>query len=174
MDRVSFLPKELRRSQKDAGTHLPTDDVGPLVNQEWKIAIGLDPLRKCSTDVGLRSRPDHQWFGQLRRRRRPHRTMGADVQAMMRYDCAFLGKTFHVLGLFFHVAERDEEREIGVAVSGRFEHCIELLLDIFPNAKAPWLDHHAAAYFRALSEISGPNNLLIPLGKIFGSRGRDR
>ena len=40
--------------------------------------------------------------------------VGAGFEPMMRDHGAFLGKALDVLGLFFQIAQRDEEREIGV------------------------------------------------------------
>ena len=46
MSRMPFLPKELARSQKQAGTHFPTYHVGPLVNQHRQVAVRLNPFGK--------------------------------------------------------------------------------------------------------------------------------
>ena len=53
-------------------------------------------------------------------------------------------KALGVLGFFFQIGKRDEQREIRVLMAGRFEFPIELLLDQFPNAIAPRLDDHAS------------------------------
>ena len=41
--RVSFLPEEFRRAQEGPGTEFPPEDVGPLVDEQGQVAIGLDP-----------------------------------------------------------------------------------------------------------------------------------
>ena len=85
----------------------------------------------------------------------------------MRDHRAFLGEAFDVLRLLLQVAQRNEEREIGVLVSGGLEHGVERALHVFPHAVAPRLDHHAAAHLGILRQIGGAHDLLIPFGKIF-------
>ena len=43
MRRVTFLPQKFGSSEKQAGTHFPTNNVGPLIDQNGQIAIGLNP-----------------------------------------------------------------------------------------------------------------------------------
>src|SRR5919204_424337 len=71
----------------------------------------------------------------------------------MRHDRAFLGKAFDVLGFLRKVTQRNKEREVGVAMSGRTKHRVELALHVFPNPVAPWPDHHAAAAKLRMSTI---------------------
>ncbi|MEZ5207167.1 MAG: hypothetical protein R2690_09375 [Acidimicrobiales bacterium] len=54
--RVALLPQELARAQEDAGPHLPPHDVRPLVQQQGKVAVGLDPLAHRLADDRLRRR----------------------------------------------------------------------------------------------------------------------
>src|SRR2546423_11954269 len=85
---------------------------------------------------------------------------------MMGDDSAFLREALDVLGLLLHKAERNEERKIGVLVPGRLEHRVQCALHVFPDAVAPWFDHHAATHIRWLGQIAGANDLLIPFGEI--------
>ena len=55
----------------------------------------------------------------------------------------------------------------------RFETSVELLLDQLPNAVSPRLDDHAAAGFRILREVSGFDDLLVPLWEILRAGGTD-
>ena len=96
------------------------------------------------------------------------------LQPVMRDHRAFLGEAFHVLRFLREVAERNEEREVGVLVAGGLEHRIELPLHVFPDAVAPGLDHHAAAHVGVLGQIRRADDLLIPFGKIFVAARRDR
>ena len=122
------------------------------------------------SEVGLTTRGSAQLGG----RRRPHFAVGADFQAMMGDDSAFLGEPFDVSRLLLEIAERNKQRKIGIFVAGGLDHRIQLALDIFPDAVSPWLDHHAASDFRVFRKVGGANDLLIPLGKIFGPSGCDR
>src|SRR6476659_27968 len=87
---------------------------------------------------------------------------------------AFLGETFDMFRLLLHVTERNEEREISVLVPGRFEHAVEGVLHVFPDAIAPGLDHHAAADVARLGQVGRANHLLIPLGKILRATRTNR
>ena len=91
----------------------------------------------------------------------------------MRDDRAFLGETFDVRGLLLQIAQRDEKREVGIAMAGCLEHPVEDRLHSLPQSVAPRLDDHAAAHFGILGEIGRPNDLLIPFGKILVARWRD-
>ena len=44
MDRVTFLPEKLRRSQERPGPHFPANDIGPLVDEYRQVAVGLYPI----------------------------------------------------------------------------------------------------------------------------------
>src|SRR5262245_1250359 len=85
---------------------------------------------------------------------------------MMGHDRAFFGEPFNVLGLLLHVTERNKEREISVAMTGRLEHAIKRPLHVFPDPVAPGLDHHATADLARFGEVTSPDDLLIPFGKI--------
>ncbi len=168
---VAFLPEEFGCAEKEARTHFPAHDVGPLVDQDRQVAIGLHPLRVGRADDCLRSRPNDERLGQ--RTGRHHFSLGVHFQPMMGHDRAFLGEAFDVLRLFLHVAERNEEREIGVAMPGRLEHAVERPLHVFPDAVAPRFDHHAAAHLARLGQVARPDDLLIPFGKIFRASWAD-
>jgi hypothetical protein len=93
------------------------------------------------------------------------------LQAMMRDHGALRGKTFRVLRLLFEIAQRDQQREIGVHMPGGLELHIELALDVLPEAVAPGLDDHAAAHLGVFGHVSGADDLLIPFGKSFSRVG---
>jgi len=71
------------------------------------------------------------------------------------------------------VAERDEKREVGVAVAGGFEHAVKDGLHAFPERVAPRFDDHAAADFGIFGEVGGFDDLLVPLGKILVAAWRN-
>ena len=70
MDGMPFLPEKFSGPQKDAGPHLPADDVGPLVDENRQVAIRLHPLRVARADDGLAGGPHDERLGELLRRRR--------------------------------------------------------------------------------------------------------
>ena len=72
--------------------------------------------------------------------------------------------------LLLQEAQRDEQREVGVLVPGGLEHRVEPPLDVLPDRVAPRLDHHAAADVGVLGQVGRLDDLLIPLGIVFGPR----
>ena len=98
-----------------------------------------------------------------------HFAVGSNLQAVMRDNRAFFGEPFDVRRLLLDIADRNKQRKIGVLVARRLDHPVQLVLDIFPDAVAPWLDHHAASDIRVFREVSGADHLLVPLGEIFDS-----
>ena len=61
--RVAFLPEELARAKEDPWPELPADDVGPLVEQQRKVPVALDPLGHELAEDRLARRPDDQRLG---------------------------------------------------------------------------------------------------------------
>ena len=173
MRSVAFLPEKFRRAQKNARAHFPSDDVRPLVDQNRQVAIRLHPLRVARADDRLARRTDHKRFRELRCGRGPQAALAVRLQAVMRHHRAFLREAFDVRGLLCEIRERDEEREIRVAVAGRLEHSIQRTLHILPDAIAPRFDHHASAHVGILREVRRTDDLLIPLGKVLFACGGD-
>jgi hypothetical protein len=60
---VAFLPKELRGAQEQTRAHFPADDIGPLVDQDRQVAVGLHPLRVAGADDCLGCWPNDQRLG---------------------------------------------------------------------------------------------------------------
>ena len=90
--RVAFLPKELRRTKEQPCSHLPADDIRPLIDQNRQVAIRLHPASiACSNnrfagwshDIGFFERPCGNQLA-----------IRAWFETMVRDDGTFLGKTF--------------------------------------------------------------------------------
>ena len=96
------------------------------------------------------------------------------ARAGMRDDGAFFGEAFDVLRFLGEITQRNEKREIGVAMAGRRNMRVELTLHVFPDPVAPRTNHHATAHVRGLGQFGRANDLLIPFGKIFVAPRRDR
>ena len=92
---VAFLPEEFRGAQEQARAHFPAHDIGPLVDQDRQIAVGLHPLRVARADDCLGRWPNDQRLGQ--RTGRHHFPIGIQLQPVMSDDGAFLGEAFDVL-----------------------------------------------------------------------------
>ena len=163
MGRVAFLPKKLGGAEKEAGPHFPADDIGPLVEKNREVAPGFHPAGVGGTNDSLRGRAHDKRLGELAG---GHEFAVASLKPVVRHDCAFLGEALHMGGFLLKVAERNEEREIRVLVSGRLEHSIQDSLHALPECIAPRLDDHATAHFGVLGQIRRTDDLLIPFRKI--------
>jgi len=72
-----------------------------------------------------------------------------------------------MLRFLFQVAQGDEQGEVSVLMAGFLELRVQMALNVFPDAVAPGLDHHAAAHFGIFSHVGRADDLLVPLRKIF-------
>ena len=171
VNRMPLLPEKFRGAQKEPGPQLPANHVGPLVDQDRQIPIGLNPLGIGLTDDRLTGRPDDQGLFQLARRLQP--PLGIRFEAMMGNDSAFLREALDVLGFPFQVAHRNKQRKVGVDVPSLLEHPIKNTLHVFPDGITPGLNHHTAAHRRHLGKLCGLDDLLIPLRVIFRSHRGD-
>ena len=95
---VPFLPQELGRPQEHPRSHLPANDVGPLVNQDRQVAIRLHPLCIGRTNNRLAGRADDERFFELASRHET--TVGARFQPMMRHNRTFFREPVDVFRLF--------------------------------------------------------------------------
>ncbi len=142
---VSFLPEEFRGSEEEAGSHFPSHDVGPLVDEDGEVAVGLDPLVVHLSDDGFGGGAYDEWFFEF------GGGVGLDAAAGGVFfesgvcdEGAFHGEAFDVFGFFCEEGLGDEEGEVGVDVAGVFEAFIEVALDGFPDGVAFRADDHAA------------------------------
>ena len=117
---MAFLPKKLACTQKDARAKFPTNNVGPLIQQQWKIAVTLHPLGHELADDRFRCRTNHDWLFKFLA------TSNGD-------DCEFGTETFDVLGFTLEIALGDEQREIGVLGTRALDAAINLGLHLLPN-----------------------------------------
>ena len=122
MDSVPFLPEELGGAEKETSTHLPTDDVGPLINEQRQVAVGLHPLGKELTDDGFRGRAHDEWL--FERAGWLKLSVFISLEARVSDYSAFLGKALDMVGLLLQEAHRNEKREVGVLVAGLFETAV--------------------------------------------------
>lgn len=88
----------------------------------------------------FRRRPHHQRFGE--RTAWHHFTFRIYLQPAVRDYGAFFREPFHMRRFALEVTERNEQRKIGVAATGRLEHGVKLPLDVFPNAVTPGPNDH--------------------------------
>ena len=171
MDGVAFLPEELGGAKEEARAHFPADDVSPLVDEDREVAIRLHPLRVSFANDGLRGRSDDERLLELARR--DEFAIRAGFEARVGDDGTFLGEAIDVRGFLLNVANRNEEREVGVHMAGLLEHRVEVALDVLPEGVAPRLDDHAAADGAILGQVGVLDDLEVPLRVVFGAGRRD-
>ena len=147
VSRMAFLPEKFCRPQKQARTHFPTDNIGPLIDQNGQITITLHPAGIGRANNRLRRRPHHQRLCQQCRRRRPQLSVRSSLQTMVGHHRTFLGKTLDVRRFLLEITQRNKQREIRILVARLLKQTVQLTLDILPQAVTPWLNHHAAANF---------------------------
>ena len=173
---MTFLPQKFRCTQENTRTHLPPHHIRPLIDLERQVAIRLHPSGESLSNNRFRSRANYH---------RLHQRTGGDklslfilFKAGMRHNRTFLGKAIYMLCLLSDITYRYQHREISILHVFRFYHTIKCFLDIFPQGVTVRFDNHATAHRRIFSHIRRPNNILIPLRKIFqpsgsnGSSGR--
>ena len=168
---VAFLPEELGGAQEQARAEFPAHDVGPLVDQQRQVAVALDPFGEAGADDGFAGGADDEGFVQLAGGFEA--AFAVVFKAVVGDDGALFGEAFDVLGFFLEVALGDEEGEVGVFVAGVFEAAVEVGLHELPDGVAPGLDDHAAADVGVFGEVGGADDLLVPLGVVFGAGGGD-
>src|SRR5438309_730377 len=103
-----------------------------------------------------------------------HLSILVHFQASVRDNGAFFGEAFDVFRFLREIAQRNEEWEIGVAMTSGTKHGIQLTLHVFPNPVTPGSNHHATAYVGGLGQLRRADRLLIPLGKVLTAPRRDR
>ena len=151
---VPLLPQEFARTEEDARAHLPTDHVGPLVDEQRQVAVALDPLREVLVDDRLGGRADHDGlFELLAATVRDHRELGCEA--------------LDVLSFASQVRLGDEEREVGVLGARVLDARVHLLLHPLPQAVAVRSDHHGAAHRTVVREFGLVDQILVPAGKVF-------
>ena len=165
MGGMAFLPEEFRGAEEQAGAHFPADDVAPLVAQDGKVPPGVDPVLVGVPDDGFGCGTDDEFL--LEPGRRVHDdafSVGGVHQAVVGHHGAFLGESGDMLGLAAEEGLRNEEREVGVLVTGLLEHSVQDVLHFLPYGVSVGFDDHAAAHGGLLGEIRLDDQVVVPLG----------
>ncbi len=143
VDGVSFLPEKLGGAKEESGSHFPANHVGPLIDQDRQIPIGLHPLGIGRADDRLACGTDNERFFEWACR--PQATFAVWFEPMVGDYRALFRKAFDVLSFLFQEAHWNKQGEVRILVTGLFKHPIESFLHVFPERIAPRLDDHATA-----------------------------
>ena len=144
--RVAFLPEEFGGAKEEARAHLPTHDVGPLVDEDRQVAVGLDPVFIRVPDDCFGGGTDDELFLESGRRvDYDTAAVRGVLEPVMRHDGAFLGEAFDMVGLAAEKGFGDEQGEVSVLVARLLELVVQDALHAFPDGVAVGLDDHAAA-----------------------------
>ena len=150
---VALLPEELAGAQEEARAQLPSDHVGPLVEQEREIPIALGPLRHVFPDDGLRGRTHHHRLGEL-------------LATSMGHDGELGAEPLDVLCLSLEVRLGDEQWEVGVLRPRRLDASVDLRLDPLPDRIAVGPDDHGPSDRTVLGELRLGEDVLVPARKV--------
>ena len=100
-------------------------------------------------------------------------TGGPHAQALLQLFLAAHGDPRHLRGkalymVFFLLQQAlgDEHGHIDILVTGRFEHAVEDMLDIFPDGVAVGTNDHTAADAAVIDQLRLFDHIGVPLGKI--------
>ena len=166
--RVAFLPEEFCGAQEQARAHLPAHHVGPLVHEEGKVAVALDPALVGVPDDGFGGGANDEFFLEFGVGVDHHSpSVGVVLQTVMRHHRALLGEALHMRRFLAQVALGDEQREVGVDVARVLEHAVKHVLHPFPNRKPVRLDDHAPLHVAVLGEVRLHNELVVPFAVVF-------
>jgi hypothetical protein len=94
-------------------------------------------------------------------------------EPVVRDHSHLLREPLDVLGLLLEVAQRDEEREVGVLGPGPLDPVVERALHQLPHAVAPRPDHHRAADVVELRDLRVADHALEPLREVLSAGGGD-
>ena len=157
MDGVAFLPEELGGAQERAGAHLPTHDVGPLVDQDGQVAVRANPFGVEVTDDGLGGGTDNVGLGEL---------FAAGTGDLGDFG----GKALDVLGFFGQKAFGDEQGKVRIDVTALFDAAVEAGLNAFPDGIAGrFEDDTAADDFGIVGQVGFTDDIEVPLRIVFGA-----
>ena len=164
---MALLPQEFGRAKEEAGPHLPTHHVAPLVAQHGQVPPAVDPVLIGIPDNGLRGGTHDELFFQLGFRvHHDAVTLGVVHEAVMGDHGALLGKACHVLRFPAEEALGDEEGEVRILNTRCLEHVVQDALHLFPDGVSVGLDNHASAYGGLLCQIGLYNQVIVPLGVV--------
>jgi hypothetical protein len=155
---VTLLPQELGGAQEHPRPHLPADHVRPLVEQQRQIPVRADPLGHHLADDRLRGRPDDQRLLEL-------------LAAGVGDDRQLRRETLDVLGLALQVARRDQQREVGVEVTGLLDAPVDVGLQQLPHPVSVGADYHCAPDRAAVDQLALEDDLVVPGGEVLALRG---
>ena len=142
--------------RKSLRAQFPAHHAVPLIDQHRQVAVRLNPLRIGIADDRFRGRADHQRLFEF-------------FAAAVGHDRQFRGKSRDVGFLLFDEAARDQQRKRGVQVTGGLEPPVKRLCDVFPQRPAVGTHDHAAAHRRVIGQLRAQHQLVVPLGKVFGT-----
>ncbi len=173
VSRMALLPQEFGRAQEQSGTHLPAHNVGPLVAQNRKVAVGLNPALVRIPDDCLGGRAHDELLFEFGIGVHDHSvSVGIVLQPIVRNHGALLGEPFDMIGLPAEKRFRDEKREVGVHMSCVLEHLVQRSLHLLPDCVSVRFDNHTAAHCRTLRKARLHNQIVIPLRIILLARGK--
>ena len=151
---VSFLPKKLSGSYEGSWMfELPSDDVGPLVDQHRKVSVRLYPLGESGIHDGFTCWSDGHWLLQL-------------SLSAVSHPGDFRLESFQVTFLFLEILLGDEHREVHIVHSSLFELFVQVILYLLPYEVRVLLEDVASRDVVVVNQIGFDYYLGVPLRKL--------
>ena len=151
---MAFLPEELSCANEGCGVlELPTDDVGPLVDQKGQVTVRSDPLGETRVHDCLTSRSDCNGLGHL-------------ALATLCDPGDFGSETFN-MGLFFVESGLSHKHgEVAVLYTVGLELGIGEGCDLLPNEEGCRAQDVATRDVVVFDQLRLRDNLRVPLTEV--------
>ena len=170
MSRMSFLPKELACTEEETSSHLPPHYITPLIYQERKVAITLNPILESVPNDGFRSGTNDEFLFQFGCRINHNSIMRlVCLETIVSYYGTLLSKAFHMLRFLREETLGNEQGEISILNASLLEHIVEGALHLLPNCITVRLDDHAAANVALLGQIGLYHQFVVPFAVVLAS-----
>ena len=162
---MPFLPKKFCCPQEQTGSHFPANNIRPLVDQQWQITVGLDPVFVGIPDDGFTGWAYNKFFFQLcfRINHQLSLVVGVSFQPVMGNHSTFLGKALGMPLFFLEKGFGNKQRKIGIDMAGVLEHLVQYIPHVLPKGIAVGLYYHAAPHSRIVCQPTLQDQFIVPL-----------
>mmetsp|Transcript_46216 Transcript_46216/g.92241 ORF Transcript_46216/g.92241 Transcript_46216/m.92241 type:complete len:317 (+) Transcript_46216:1629-2579(+) len=156
MRRVALLPQKLTCAQEwRRMLELPTHHRAPLVKQQGKIAVRVDPIGESRVHDGFRCGADGNGLVKI-------------AISRFRHPRHFRCEALHMLLLCLQLGLRDKHREVAILHAKRLDARVKKLRDSLPQAESPRPKDIATGDVVKLDHLRLRDHLLIPLWEVAG------
>jgi len=132
--------------------------------------MGMNSVFITIPNDGFRGRADNQFFFEFRFWVDDDSFAVRTIfQSIMGDHGTFLSKSCYVRSFFTEERFWDKQWEIGIHMSGIFEHLVEHISDVFSDGVAIRFDDHASSHIRIFCEIGDFDDVVVSFAIIFSA-----